>query len=146
MVGGPRHGHVSSWRDRTQSYQIMEGDSINIDITCPGATLALGMMYWRSNNKSIANWMSVPESSFLLEFVRPDFLMLRTISKGLITWDSVMPSVEWIESHVPLDIRPHCLVRPPDSPPPGLENLDYETINQAYCNIIAGACFVIGLR
>ena len=25
---------------------------------------------------------------------------------------------------------PHCLVRPPDEPAPGLENLDYETLNQ----------------
>merc|ERR1719195_2293981 len=90
--------------------------------------------------------MTVPETSFLLEFVRPDFLMLRTIGRGLILWDSVIPSLDWVEAHVPPDIRPHCLVRPPDTPPPGLENLDYETINQAYCNIIAGACFVLGLR
>ena len=145
MIGGPRHPGCFS-RERSQSYQIMEGDNINIDITSPGATLALGMMYWRSNNHNIANWMSVPETSFLLEFVRPDFLMLRTIGKGLILWDSVLPTLEWVEGHVPVDIRPHCLVRPPDNPPPGLENLDYETINQAYCNIIAGACFVLGLR
>ena len=30
---------------------MQEGDNINIDITSPGATLALGMMYWNSNNK-----------------------------------------------------------------------------------------------
>ena len=145
MVGGPRHNQPSS-RDRPHSYQIMEGDNINIDITSPGATLALAMMYWKSNNQNIAAWMAVPETSFLLEFVRPDFLMLRTIGKGLILWDSVIPTLDWVESHVPVDIRPHCLVRPPDNPPPGQENLDYETINQAYCNIIAGACFVLGLR
>ena len=47
---------------------------------------------------------------------------------------------------VPAAILPFCLVRPPDRPPPGQENLDYETINQAYCNILAGASFVVGLR
>ena len=99
------------------------------------------MMYWRTNNLSIANWMLVPETSFLLEFVRPDFLMLRTIARGLIMWESVLPSMTWVEEHVPPDIRPHCLVSPPDN-----SNLDYETINQAYCNIIAGSCFVLGLR
>ena len=99
------------------------------------------MMYWRTNNLSIANWMLVPETSFLLEFVRPDFLMLRTIARGLIMWESVVPSMTWVEEHVPPDIRPHCLVSPPDN-----SNLDYETINQAYCNIIAGSCFVLGLR
>ena len=84
------------------------------------------MMYWRTNNLSIANWMLVPETSFLLEFVRPDFLMLRTIARGLIMWESVVPSMTWVEEHVPPDIRPHCLVSPPDN-----SNLDYETINQA---------------
>lgn len=146
MAGGPRPAPTSSSRERPPSYQIKEGDAINIDVTSPGATLALGMMYWRSNNSSVASWMAAPETSFLLEFVRPDFLMLRTVAKGLILWDSITPSLAWLESHVPPSILPHCLVRPPDSPPPGQEHLDYETINQAYCNILAGASFVLALR
>ena len=56
-------------------------------------------------------------------------------------WESVVPSMTWVEEHVPPDIRLHCLVSPPDN-----SNLDYETINQAYCNIIAGSCFILGLR
>merc|ERR1719412_296197 len=72
--------------------------------------------------------------------------MFRTLAKGLILWHDIEPSVRWIESHVPADMLPHCLVRPPDDPPPGEENLDYETLNQAYCNIIAGAAFVMSLR
>merc|ERR1712142_607433 len=146
MAGGPRPAPTSSSRERPPSYQIKEGDSINIDVTSPGATLALGMMYFRSNNSSIASWMAAPETSFLLEFVRPDLLMLRTIAKGLILWDSITPSISWIESHVPSSILPFCLKRPPDNPPPGQEHLDYETINQAYCNILAGASFVLALR
>jgi len=146
MAGGPRPAPTSSSRERPPSYQIKEGDSINIDVTSPGATLALGMMYFKSNNTSIASWMSAPETSFLLEFVRPDFLMLRTVAKGLILWDSITPSMSWLESHVPPSILPYCLVRPPDDPPPGQEHLDYETINQAYCNILAGASFVLALR
>ena len=145
MVGGPRPSQGAT-RERPPSYQIKEGDSINIDVTSPGATLALGMLYWKSGNEAIASWMDAPETSFLLEFVRPDFLLLRTLAKGLIMWDSVSPSLSWIESHVPASILPYCLVRPPDSPPPGQENLDYETINQAYCNIVAGAAMALALR
>ena len=80
-------------------------------------------------------------SRFLLEFVRPDFLMLRTLAKGLIMWDSVVPTPEWIQSHVPKSMQPHCLVRPVEN-----SNIDYETINQAYCNLIAGAALAMGLR
>jgi len=146
MLGGPRPPANSSSREKQQSYQIKEGDNINIDITSPGATLALGMLFWRSGNKNIASWLTAPNTIFLLDFVRPDFLMLRTLAKGLILWDDIQATVAWIESHVPSGMLPHCLVRPPDNPTPGLENLDYETLNQAYCNIISGAAFVLGLR
>ena len=146
MVGGPRLQPTSAQRERPPSYQIKEGDAINIDVTSPGATLALGMLYWKSGNASIASWMDAPDTSFLLEFVRPDFLLLRTLAKGLIMWDSVAPSLAWVESHVPASILPFCLVRPPDSPPAGYQRLDYETINQAYCNIVAGAAFALALR
>lgn len=38
---------------KTPSYQIREGDSVNIDVTSPGATLALGMMYFNSGNRFV---------------------------------------------------------------------------------------------
>lgn len=136
MVGGPR---VSSNGNR--SYQVQEGDTINVDVTSPGATLALGLMYLRSGDKRIAAWLDVPDSQFLLEFVRPDFLMLRTLAKGLILWDDVQPSHNWIVGHVPASILPHCMVRPTTS-----SGVDYETINQAYCNIVAGAALAMGIR
>ncbi len=40
------------------------------------------MLSKNSGNDSIASWMSAPATQHLLEFVRPDFLMLRTIAKG----------------------------------------------------------------
>ncbi len=62
MVGGPRPAALSrptgaaAGRERPPSYQIKEGDNINIDVTSPGATLALGMIYWGSGNRNIAAW------------------------------------------------------------------------------------------
>ena len=79
-------------------------DSINIDVMSHGATLALGMLYWRSDNAAVghgvASWMDAPETSFMLEFVRPDLLLLRTLTKGLVLWDSVTPSPAWLEGQV----------------------------------------------
>ena len=155
MVGGTRNPTVYRHRFRSpSSYQIQEGDTINIDITSPGATLALGLMFFNSGNKTYANWMNAPDSQFLLEFVRPDFLMVRTLAKGLILWDSILPNSTWIYSHVPASIRPYCLRRPGDDISAGQDSLgrirggavDYETINQAYCNIVAGAALAMGLR
>lgn len=36
---------------KSPSYQIREGDQVNTAVTAPGATLALGMMFFRSGNK-----------------------------------------------------------------------------------------------
>ena len=69
--------------------------------------------------------------------------MLRTISRGLIMWRRIVPSLEWILSNVPDSIVDLCLRRPSDAHPAGT---DYETINQAYCNITSGAALVLGMR
>ena len=73
------------------------------------------IMFISSGNKNVAAWMEAPDSQFLLEFVRPDFLMLRTLAKGLVMWDDITPTAEWVDSHVPISIRPHCLVRPAEN-------------------------------
>lgn len=55
---------------------------MNLDVTAPGATLALGLMYLGTGNKAVADWMAPPDTQYLLDFVRPDFLMLRILSRG----------------------------------------------------------------
>jgi hypothetical protein len=45
MIGSQKEKYKSP------SYQIREGDSVNIDVTSPGATLALGMMYFNTGNR-----------------------------------------------------------------------------------------------
>lgn len=49
---------------------------MNIDVTAPGATLALGMIYFRSNNRAIAEWMVAPNTPYLLDQVRNSLLFL----------------------------------------------------------------------
>nr|CAD7590064.1 unnamed protein product [Timema genevievae] len=175
MVGGHRRPLTGSQKEKykSPSYQIREGDSVNIDVTSPGATLALGMMYFNSGNVcdnvsgspasvserskaslmpelpilvtsgAVAEWMKSPDTQYLLDFVRPDFLLLRIVSRALILWDDIMPTSSWVESNVPQSIVPYCLVKPRPGMP---DNIDYETMNQAYCNILAGACMAVGLR
>ena len=144
MIGGHKRPQTAFQREKykTPSYQIREGDYVNIDVTSPGATLALGMMFFRTNNKTVANWFVAPDTQHLLDSVRPDFLMLRTLSKGLILWDSIEPTKEWINSHVPQIVAENALRKPEDNYP----RIDYETMSQAYCNIITGACMVLGLK
>ncbi|KAI4480329.1 hypothetical protein M0804_010327 [Polistes exclamans] len=145
MVGGHVRPFTGAQKDKykSPSYQIREGDSINIDVTSPGATLALGLMYFNTGNRAVAEWMQAPDTQYLLDFVRPDFLLLRILAKSLILWNEIQPTKTWVSSHVPNIVYKYRLQKPT----PGItQNVDLETMNQAYCNIIAGACMALGLK
>ena len=68
---------------------MKEGDAVNVNITNPGATLALGLMFHKTGNKAVSEWMKPPETQLMLDFIRPDFLLLRTLARGLILWEEV---------------------------------------------------------
>ncbi|KAG8191889.1 hypothetical protein JTE90_019823 [Oedothorax gibbosus] len=143
MVGGakkPLNG-IHREKHKSPSYQIREGDNVNVDVTAPGATLALGMMFFDTDNQAIKEWMMAPDTPTNLDAVRPDFLLLRTISKGLISWSSIVPTQEWIDSHLPEIVKKYAFQR-------GVSraDVDFETMSQAYCNITAGGCFCLGLK
>lgn len=142
MLGGYKHPLTGSQKEKYKqgSSAVREGATLNLDVTSPGATLALGLVYLRSGASAPVAWLAPPRTAYQLDFVRPDLLMLRIIATGLILWDSIEPTEEWVESQVPETIKPYCLVKPTE------DNIDYEAMNQAYCNIIAGGCFAMGLR
>jgi len=135
---------------------IFEGDCINTDVTAPAATLALGLIYMKSGNKTMASAIALPPTHFLLEYVRPDFLMLRVIARSLILWDDVEPSSSWIESQLPTAVqeayghmkeRAKQLSQPGgSSAPPAYKDFDRQAVRLIYAHVIAGACFSIGLR
>ncbi|KAB1256701.1 Anaphase-promoting complex subunit 1 [Camelus dromedarius] len=127
MVGGHRRFQAGMHREKhkSPSYQIKEGDTINVDVTCPGATLALAMIYLKTNNRSIADWLRAPDTMYLLDFVKPEFLLLRETVEKIIRENSI--SLSEIEL-------------------PCSEDLNLETLSQAHVYIIAGACLSLGFR
>ncbi|XP_030051793.1 anaphase-promoting complex subunit 1 [Microcaecilia unicolor] len=147
MVGGHRRSQVGLHREKhkSPSYQIKEGDTINVDVTCPGATLALAMIYVKTNNRSIADWLRAPDTMYLLDFVKPEFLLLRTLARCLILWDDILPNSQWINSNVPQIIRENS-VPLHATELPSSEDLNLETLAQAHVYIIAGACLALGFR
>lgn len=146
MIGGTKRLLNGAQKEKYKlpSFQIREGDQINIDVTAPGSTLALGLMFFRSGNQAVADWMKPPETMYLLDFVRPDLLLLRVLARGLIMWDSVEATTEWINSQMSKTLSKIIKQKPdPENDP---LDMDHEAICQAYCNIVAGAALVIGLR
>lgn len=142
-------------RDRSN-----DGYSINRDITAPGATLALGLMYIKSHNASVASLLELPDTHYLLDFVRPDLLALRVIARSLILWNDVKPNREWIDEQIP-DIVKKSIdfmkrkaliasnLNPDDhhdSSNEDVSDFDPQAVRQANAFIIAGSCFSMALR
>ncbi|XP_058056277.1 anaphase-promoting complex subunit 1 [Anopheles bellator] len=172
MHGGARRQVEGAQKEKYKlpSFQIREGGTVNIDVTAPGATLALGLMYHRTGNEAIAGWLQPPATNYELSYVRPDLLLLRGIARHLILWDAIEPTPAWVQQHVPpvLDQtvanveRYHEAYRagegsaPPDLGPgvtghPDWLNLplsksEGEIYCQAYCNILSSGAIAIGLR
>jgi len=114
-------------------------NAIDITVTSPGATLALGLMYLKTNNREIADMLEIPQSAYEADHIRPDILMLRVLARSLIMWDGINASLNWIEAQLPPFLQKgHTDHRKTSS---------MEIASElAYFNIIAGACFAIGLK
>jgi len=108
-----------------------------LDKSCCGAILALGFIYMRTENLSIASKLRVPQLEQLLDYVRPDLLLLRCLAKNLIMWSSIGNSIEWVESEIPttlLEKYSNC----------HHENLDSDQLG--FFNILGGSCLAIAAR
>lgn len=107
MVGGNKRLLTGSQKEKYKlpSFQVREGDNVNIDVTAPGATLALGLMFFNTSNRAVSEWMKPPDTSYLLDLVRPDLLLLRTIARGLILWSDIKPHSDWLFGQFPENLR-----------------------------------------
>nr|GAT42948.1 predicted protein [Mycena chlorophos] len=113
--------------------------SFDINLTSPAATLALGLMYLRTERQDIADQLTIPDTVLALNRIQPSFLLNRVLAKALIMWDSVAPTQEWQASQIPAAIRD--AMNKPKAPQPVDDALEL-----AYYNILAASCFVIGLK
>ena len=89
----------------TSGGQVMEGNMINLDVTAPGATLALGLMFMRTDDEGVAAHLTVPNTHFALEHARPDFILLRVVAHSLVMWNMIRPTMEWVQSNLPPLLR-----------------------------------------
>ncbi|KAE9126626.1 hypothetical protein PF006_g16687 [Phytophthora fragariae] len=132
------------------------GEHVNIGVTASASALALAFMYMQTGNKAVSAQLVVPDTLILLDYVRPDILLIRTLSKNLVMWNDISPTTQWIEQHeIPAQLlQAYRSIqsqgsgtkdesnRPNGLPPHG----DLNSICEAYANIVAGACMSIGLR
>ncbi|KAL9278535.1 Anaphase-promoting complex subunit 1 [Arabidopsis thaliana] len=135
---------VPSLEDHRSAAQITDGSTSNVDITAPGAIIALTLMYLKTESEVIFSKLSIPQTHYDLECVRPDFIMLRVIARNLIMWSRICPTCDWIQSQVPEVVKNGISQLRDDMD--NMYEVDVEALVQAYVNIVAGACISLGLR
>ena len=76
-------GHPPAHSVAGRCYRIREGPAVNVDVTAAGATLALGLIFLKSGNASVAAQLRVPQTVYALHCVRPDLILLRVVAGAL---------------------------------------------------------------
>ncbi|EJD53406.1 hypothetical protein AURDEDRAFT_81803, partial [Auricularia subglabra TFB-10046 SS5] len=109
----------------------------NVNITSPAATIALALMFLKSERADIAELVTLPHTTTALDHIPPYFLLLRTLTKALIMWNEIGCSREWVRSQAPSDIL-RAMQKP--------RNVANDPLELAYYHVAAGACFAIGLK
>uniref|UniRef100_A0A804Q002 Anaphase-promoting complex subunit 1 n=1 Tax=Zea mays TaxID=4577 RepID=A0A804Q002_MAIZE len=121
--------------------QMMDGAQINVDVTAPGAILALALIFLKAESEEIAARLNIPNTYFDLQYVRPDFVMLRIIARNLILWSRIQPTKGWVDSQIPETVR--CGISNMSEGTIDSDELDAEALFQAYVNIVTGACIAL---
>jgi anaphase-promoting complex subunit 1 len=114
---------------------VSENAEKNMIVAIPGCISALALMFLRTNNKAMARKLEVPETTAMMEYIRPDLLFLRTVAKNMVMWDSIEPTNKWISLQFPLQVLKERKVLPA---------LDSDALD--VIAILTGACYVMGLR
>ncbi|KAK2985961.1 hypothetical protein RJ640_028279 [Escallonia rubra] len=125
-------------------HNMMDGTPVNVDVTAPGAIIALALMYLKTESEVVVSRLSIPHTHFDLQYVRPDFILLRVIARNLIMWSRVHPTEDWIQSQIPEIVQNG--VKCFGDEMGDSDEMDSEAFVQAYVNIVAGACVSLGLR
>ncbi|WVQ81869.1 hypothetical protein IAT38_003996 [Cryptococcus sp. DSM 104549] len=116
------------------------GRGVDTNVTGPGATLALGLMYLKTMRRDIADMLPIPQNAYDLDQLRPDVLLVRTLARALIMWDEIAPTQKWVDEQVPAFVLG---VMAADKKAGRAVDLAVEL---AFLNVVAGACLVLGLK
>ncbi len=115
---------------------------IDSNITGIGSRIAIGLVALKSSSSAIASKIALPSNEYLLDFLKPEHILIQTISRYLILWDTIEPSTDWIQSQIPLFIKKGVADWIKDHS----EIPENEHILHSYLSIVAGLAYCIGLK
>ncbi len=108
-----------------------------LDKATAAATVAITLIFMKSNDKGLARKIDVPDTTLQFDYVRPDIFLLRTVAKHMIMWDNIQPNQTWIRNHLPHAYRETARLK-------NIQSLNSGDLH--FFNILAGLCFSLALR
>ncbi|CAH6723610.1 anaphase-promoting complex subunit 1 [[Candida] jaroonii] len=108
-----------------------------LDKSCSGAIIALGFVHMKTEDSSIASKLAIPENEQLLDYIRPDLLLLRCISSNIIMWNQIGNTISWVESKIPKSLLSKY------------GKLETETLDSdqiGFFNILGGTCLSMAIK
>ena len=108
-----------------------------LDRATAGATIAIALMFLKTNDEAIARKIDIPDTTHQFDYVRPDLFLLRTVARHLIMWSNISPRPDFIRTSLPRAYRHRSSLK---------STKFLSTEDMPLFNIIAGICLSIGLR
>lgn len=134
----------ASGADRGTKNDYVESDDYaafewrpDLSLTSTPASIALALMFLRSNRQDIADKLVLPVTISQLDDIRPDILQMRILCRALIMWDNIQPSFSWLTSALPKYLQFHAMKQ---------INSASQSSQLAYWSMRTGAIFAIGLK
>lgn len=108
-----------------------------LDRATAGATVAIALIFLKTNNLSIARKIDIPDTVHQFDYVRPDIFLLRTVARHLILWPQIRPTHKFIRASIPKPFRSKSTLK---------EIRHLSTYDLPFFNILAGILLAMGLR
>ncbi|KAL7938885.1 hypothetical protein V8C35DRAFT_289468 [Trichoderma chlorosporum] len=108
-----------------------------LDRASAGAVMAIALIFMKSEDQIVARKIDIPDSVLQFDYVRPDILLLRTMTKNLILWSQIEPKFSWIQKSLPVLYRSRHKLH---------NTTKLRSSDLPFFSILTGLCFAIALR
>lgn len=125
--------------------KVLEGPQYNVSVSGPGAIMALGLMYIKTNDSLMASRLAPPRTIVGAEGIFPEHCHLRSCLAALVMWDNIKPTAEWLYSNISKRVL-NVVQRPEDAAAANISPPQVRYLAMNCGHMLAGSVLAMGMR
>lgn len=125
--------------------KVLEGPQYNVAVSGPGAIMALGLMYIKTNDSLMASRLAPPRTVVGVEGVFPEHCHLRSCLAALVMWNDVQPTREWLFSNISNRVL-RIIQNPEEASAAQVTPAQVKYLAMNCGHMLAGSVLALGLR